>query len=35
MDLADMLLEAIGKAVAHLEAFPPAHPSAEPGFSHT
>ena len=23
MDLADMLLDAIGKAVAHLEAFPP------------
>jgi glutamate decarboxylase len=35
MDLADMLLESIAKAVAHLEAFPPPHPPAEPGFSHT
>ena len=35
MDLADSLLEAIGKAVAHLEQFPPAHPAPQPGFSHT
>jgi glutamate decarboxylase len=34
-DLADMLLEAIAKAVAHLDAFPPPHPPSEPGFSHT
>jgi glutamate decarboxylase len=34
-DLADMLLDAIGKAVAHLEAFPPPHPVPAPGFSHT
>ncbi len=35
MDLADMLLDSIRTAVAHLEAFPPLHPPAEPGFSHT
>ena len=35
MDLADRLLEALRKAVAHLEEFPPAHPAPEPGFSHT
>jgi glutamate decarboxylase len=35
MDLADMLLEAIGKAVDHLEQYPPLHPAPEPGFSHT
>jgi len=35
MDLADMLLEALAKAVAHLEAFPPPHPAPDPGFSHT
>jgi glutamate decarboxylase len=35
MDLADSLLEAIAKAVAHLEEFPPAHPAPAPGFSHT
>jgi glutamate decarboxylase len=35
MDLADMLLESITKAVAHLEAFPPPHPPAAAGFSHT
>jgi glutamate decarboxylase len=34
-DLADMLLDAIGKAVAHLEAFPPTHPTPAPAFSHT
>ena len=35
MDLADSLLEAIAKAVAHLEEFPPPHPAPAPGFSHT
>ena len=35
MDLADSLLEAIGKAIVHLEQFPPPHPAPEPGFSHT
>jgi glutamate decarboxylase len=35
MDLADNLLEAIAKAVAHLEEFPPPHPAPAPGFSHT
>ncbi|MDH3678766.1 MAG: glutamate decarboxylase [Acidimicrobiia bacterium] len=35
MDLADSLLEALQKAVDHLEQFPPAHPAPAPGFSHT
>ncbi len=35
MDLADMLLEAIGKAVDHLEQYPPHHPPEEPVFAHT
>ncbi len=35
MDLADSLLEAITKAVAHLEEYPPPHPAPAPGFSHT
>jgi glutamate decarboxylase len=35
IDLADMLLEALDKAVAHLQQYPPAHPPAETGFSHT
>ncbi len=35
MDLADMLLAELAKAVAHLEAFPPAQPAPAPGFSHT
>lgn len=35
MDLADMLLESVAKAVAHLDAFPPPHPPATSGFSHT
>ena len=35
MDLADSLLDALAKAVAHLEEFPPAHPAPAPGFSHT
>ncbi|HET8969740.1 MAG TPA: glutamate decarboxylase [Candidatus Nanopelagicales bacterium] len=34
-DLADGLLEALSKAVQHLEQFPPAHPAPQPGFSHT
>jgi glutamate decarboxylase len=35
MDLAEGLLEALSKGVAHLAEFPPAHPAPEPGFSHT
>jgi glutamate decarboxylase len=35
IDLADGLLEALAKAVAHLEQYPPAHPPSDPGFSHT
>lgn len=35
MDLAEGLLEALRKAVSHLQAFPPAHPAPVPGFSHT
>jgi glutamate decarboxylase len=35
MDLADSLLEALAKAVAHLEQYPPSHPTPAPGFSHT
>jgi hypothetical protein len=35
MDLADMLLEALDKAVAHLTKFPPPQPAPAPGFSHT
>jgi glutamate decarboxylase len=35
MDLADGLLEALHKAVDHLQQFPPPHPAPEPGFSHT
>ena len=34
-DLADSLLAEIGKAVAHLHAFPPTQPPPETGFSHT
>jgi glutamate decarboxylase len=34
MDLADSLLEDLGKAVAHLEEFPPARPKPETGFAH-
>jgi len=34
MDLAEGLLDAIRKAVAHLDEFPPAHPAPEPGFAH-
>ncbi len=35
MDLAEGLLEALRKAVAHLEEFPPAHPPPGSGYSHT
>jgi len=35
MDLADGLLEALRKAVDHLEQYPPPQPAPEPGFSHT
>jgi glutamate decarboxylase len=35
MDLADMLLEALDKAVAHLDQYPPPNPAPGPGFSHT
>jgi glutamate decarboxylase len=35
MDLASGLLEALQKAVDHLEQFPPVHPPPDPGFSHT
>ncbi|MDC3332502.1 hypothetical protein OAV42_03275 [Ilumatobacter sp.] len=35
MDLADMLLDSIGKAVDHLEQYPPPHAKPEPGFNHT
>ena len=35
MDLADMLLDSISSAVAHLEQSPPAHTDPEPGFNHT
>jgi glutamate decarboxylase len=35
MDLAESLLEALRKAVDHLDQFPPAHPAPDPGFSHT
>ncbi len=34
MDLAEGLLDAISKAVAHLDEFPPAHPAPGPGFAH-
>ena len=34
MDLADSLLEALAKAVAHLDKYPPAHPPTAPSFSH-
>jgi glutamate decarboxylase len=34
-DLAELLLLAIREAVAHLEAFPPAHPAPPAPFSHT
>jgi glutamate decarboxylase len=35
MDLAASLLDELRDAVAHLEAFPPAHPAEAAGFSHT
>jgi len=35
MDLASDLLEALQRAVAHLEQYPPEHPASAPGFSHT
>ena len=35
MDLADSLLAALAKAVAHLDEFPPPHPARTPAFSHT
>jgi len=35
IDLADMLLDSIGKAVDHLEQYPPPHAQPEPGFNHT
>ena len=35
MDLADMLLEAIGKAVEHLQEYPPHHPPETTVFAHT
>jgi glutamate decarboxylase len=35
MDLADALLDALQKAVEHLEAYPPAIPAPSSGFSHT
>jgi glutamate decarboxylase len=35
MDLAEGLIAAIGKAVAHLEEFPPPHPPPHAGFSHS
>ena len=35
MDLADMLLDSIGKAVDHLQQYPPPHAQSEPGFNHT
>jgi glutamate decarboxylase len=35
MDLADMLLDALDKAVAHLDQFPPPQPTSATGFNHT
>jgi len=35
MDLADNLLEALGKAVAHLKQYPPHHPPEATPFAHT
>ncbi len=34
MDLADMLIEALEKAITHLEQFPPANPPPTPAFAH-
>ena len=35
MELADLLIDSLRKAVSHLEQFPPSVPPTEPGFSHT
>ncbi|HZX54917.1 MAG TPA: glutamate decarboxylase [Ilumatobacteraceae bacterium] len=35
LDLADALIDELGKAIVHLETFPPPHPSPGAGFSHT
>ena len=35
MDLAEGFLEALAKAVSHLEAFPPPQPAPQSGFSHS